>query len=177
MKSALLCLSAFCCVSFAADEDPFQPGTIISEFGKVAAVDSDVLIPPETKFMVRFDVGRGANKGINSSFDSEARFINLQAAAGVPTKDMQLAVVVHGSAAMDVTRDLFYKSQKKGRANGSATAVEVLQKHNVDFYICGQSAAHADIKKDQLLPGVKMAPSAMTIHALLDQQGFSLNPF
>ena len=55
--------------------------------------------------------------------------------------------------------------------------LQTLQENNVKFYLCGQSAAAQGIGKGDLLPGVKMALSAMTMHALLDQQGFSLNPF
>jgi hypothetical protein len=35
----------------------------------------------------------------------------------------------------------------------------------------------ADVATDDLLPGVEMALSAMTAHALLQNSGFTLNPF
>jgi intracellular sulfur oxidation DsrE/DsrF family protein len=47
----------------------------------------------------------------------------------------------------------------------------------VQLLVCGQSAAYCDVKSDDLLPGVEMALSAMTAHALLQQQGYTLNPF
>jgi len=34
-----------------------------------------------------------------------------------------------------------------------------------------------DIREADLLPGITMAPSAITAHALLQQQGYTLNPF
>jgi len=34
-----------------------------------------------------------------------------------------------------------------------------------------------DVGKDDLLPGVERVLSAMTLHALLQQQGYTLNPF
>ncbi|MDT3272587.1 DsrE family protein, partial [Shewanella sp. SP2S2-4] len=49
--------------------------------------------------------------------------------------------------------------------------------HGVKFYICGQSAAYFDLTSTSLLPGVDMALSAMTAHAILAQQGYSENPF
>tara|TARA_Y100000588_G_scaffold170524_1_gene184375 strand:+ start:507 stop:614 length:108 start_codon:yes stop_codon:yes gene_type:complete len=33
------------------------------------------------------------------------------------------------------------------------------------------------VKQQQLIPGVQMALSAMTAHAQLQQQGYTLNPF
>jgi intracellular sulfur oxidation DsrE/DsrF family protein len=43
--------------------------------------------------------------------------------------------------------------------------------------VCGQSAAFNDVTNEDLLPGVHMALSAMTAHAQLQQEGYTLNPF
>ncbi|MEE2877945.1 MAG: DsrE family protein, partial [Pseudomonadota bacterium] len=43
--------------------------------------------------------------------------------------------------------------------------------------LCGQTAAAREIEKDDLIPGVQIALSAMTAHAVLANQGYSLNPF
>ncbi len=159
-------------------DGPFHTGSVISDFGNVATVVSDVEIPEGTKFKVRFDVGRKANaNSINTTFDSAARFINLNVAAGMPEESMQIAIVVHGSAAQDVTRQAFYRAKNEGRNNQSEKAIATLLSHNVQFFLCGQSAAFQGIEKQDLLEGVKVAPSAMTMHALLDLQGYSLNPF
>ena len=71
----------------------------------------------------------------------------------------------------------FFAAHKDGRANASAAAIAQLQDHGVEFYLCGQSAAAQGISNADLLPGVKMSLSAMTAHALLQQQGFTINPF
>jgi len=52
-----------------------------------------------------------------------------------------------------------------------------LLKNNVEIIVCGQSAAAHGVAKTDLLSGVKMALSAMTARALLQQQGYTLNPF
>lgn len=159
-------------------DDVFKPGNAIKEYGKIAAVQSDVEIPSGTIFKVRFDVGEAfPNRPINRTFDSAARFINLKDATGVPLEDVRIAIVVHGSASLDVTQDEFYAKKRGVKTNGSAEVVAQLQKHGVKIYICGQSAAYSGIKKKDLLPGVKVAHSAMTVHALLGQQGYLLNPF
>ena len=176
LSSGLLIVCCGWLVGMTLD-DVFKPGVAITEFGRIAAVDSDVEIPQGTVFKVRFDAGRGATKGINSTFDSVARFINLKQAAGVPLENVHIAIVIHGSAAIDVTKDEFYSAKRKGQKNGSSNAVATLQKHNVKIYICGQSAAFNGIRKVDLLPGVKVAHSAMTVHALLGNEGYQLNPF
>ncbi len=151
---------------------------VIAGFGKSLPVATDIAIPLETKFKIRFDVAEKAAAGsINQTFDLAARFINLHVAAGIPPENIDIAIVVHGGAAFDVTRSESYRIFNQNRDNASAAAIETLQKHNVMFYLCGQSAGAQAIGKGDLLPGVKMALSAMTMHALLEQQGFSLNPF
>ena len=167
------------CQAVPQDSDsPFQKGTVIPDFGNFATVESDVEIPAGTVLKVRFDVGRKARKNsINTTFDSVARFINLNVAAGIPAENLKVAIVVHGSAALDVTKQNFYGAKNEGQSNASEKAVETLLKHNVRFILCGQSAAYQGITKKDLLEGVKVAPSAMTMHALLDLEGFSLNPF
>ena len=53
----------------------------------------------------------------------------------------------------------------------------VMTDQGVRFIVCGQSAAGQGVAKSELLPGVEMALSAMTAHALLQQQGYTVNPF
>ncbi|MBI1364688.1 MAG: hypothetical protein GC153_01850 [Alphaproteobacteria bacterium] len=164
---------AFLSVRAFAAESPFHPGPVIPEFGKVASVETDMPIPAGTDFKVQFDVTDAAKPGeINRSFDTAARFINMHVENGVPLDHIHLALVVHGPA----TNDLLAKS-KDGSANANAPLVAALIKNGVDIYLCGQAAAAHGVAKKDLLPGVKLALSAMTAHALLSQQGYSLNPF
>ena len=110
------------------------------------------------------------------SFGSGARFLNMHAAAGVPSRHMQLAFVVHGPAVFDVVRQQRFHAEK-GTDNGSEALIATLLEHGVEIYVCGQSAAYHNIGTDDLLPGVTMSLSAMTAHALLQQRGYTLNPF
>jgi intracellular sulfur oxidation DsrE/DsrF family protein len=48
----------------------------------------------------------------------------------------------------------------------------------VRIILCGQSAAGLGLDETaDLLPGVEVALSAMTAHALLQQDGYTVNPF
>jgi len=162
----------------AAQAEPFRSGPVFTDFGKTAPVDSDLPIPKGTVFKVAFDVAKGAEPGeINRTFDSAARFINMHVSAGVPARNIHLAVVVHGTAGWDVTTDAVYRAHNADKPNGSAAAVSALLERGVRIYLCGQSAARMGIAKADLIPGVKLSLSAMTAHALLQQQGYTLNPF
>ena len=62
-------------------EGVFTVGPAVN-FGKIANVESDVEIPKDMVFNIRFDSGRSSPRlKVNSTFDSAARFINLKRAA------------------------------------------------------------------------------------------------
>ncbi|MAK64885.1 MAG: hypothetical protein CMF75_09160 [Maricaulis sp.] len=152
-----------------AGPDAFGPGPVIPEFGPIATVEGRLEIPEGTVFRLSFDTSTGAeDDALNSTFTSAARFLNMHAASGVPVEDIHLAIVVHGGAIHDVSTE---------RAGQNADLVAALVEHGVRFYVCGQSAAWYDVSSEDLLPGVDLALSAMTMHALLQADGYSLNPF
>jgi intracellular sulfur oxidation DsrE/DsrF family protein len=108
---------------------------------------------------------------LNRGLESAARFLNMHARAGIPPENIRLAIVVRGAAA----RDLIVHP-RPGEDNANAGLVAALIANHVDIYLCGQTAAHYDISASDLLPGVRLALSAMTAHALLQQEGYTLNP-
>jgi intracellular sulfur oxidation DsrE/DsrF family protein len=97
----------------------------------------------------------------------------------VPQENIRLAVVVHGKAALELLTDAAHAANPASRKgdNPSGNLVQVLLAEDVRFILCGQSAAAYGIKPEDLIPGVEMALSAMTAHALLQQNGFTVNPF
>lgn len=156
----------------------FHAGSTIPSFGAVASVDGHAPIPPESTFSIAFDVSEPGKPGsISRSIETAARFINMHVEAGVPREAIRLALVVHGQAAFDLTDAATYAGKHDGAANANLAAIATLLKHDVQFILCGQSAAALGIQRDSLAPGVRMALSAMTAHALLQQQGYTLNPF
>lgn len=163
----LFCLSILSCMAHA-DMSAFTTGPAIEGYGPVADIDITVPVPKKAAFKHSFDVSKRAADGeLNRTLASAARFINMHARAGIPEKRIRVAIVVHGEAVHDVTRE----------ALGNAGLVAALVEHGVRIYVCGQSAAYYGVAADELLAGVDMALSAMTAHALLQQEGYTLNPF
>ena len=151
-----------------ADMSSFTAGPVIRDYGPVVDIDVTLPLPKNAELRHSFDVAEGAEDGeLNRTLVSAARFINMHARAGVAAERIEVAVVVHGKAIHDVSRE----------ATVNAGLVAALVDHGVQIIVCGQSAAYYGVTTDDLLPGVKMALSAMTAHALLQQQGYSLNPF
>lgn len=170
-----LCASAICSAATLAAPEDFVAGPLLENFGAVASVENQMPIPAGTVFRVAFDVSTPADVGeLNRNLVSAARFLNMHAAAGIAPEDLHLAIVVHGGAVQDVTLGSHYTP---GVEPANAELVAALVAHGVQIYVCGQSAAYHDVDAEDLLPGVTMALSAMTAHALLQQDGYTLNPF
>lgn len=164
----------------AQDRSAFKPGPVLTEFGPHAPVPGMAALPDDTEFAVAFDVSTPAEEGsANRGFESAARFLNMHVANGVPQENIRLVVVVHGKASLELLSNAAHAANPLSRQgdNPSAKLVEALLAEDVRFILCGQSAAVYGIKPEDLIPGVEMALSAMTAHALLQQNGFTVNPF
>lgn len=172
---AVLTAGALGAAAAWAGPDDFATGPLIEAYGAVAPIEVQMPIPDGTVFRVAFDVAAQAEVGeTNRKLVSAARFLNMHAAAGVAPEDIRLAIVVHGGAVRDVSTAGHFTP---AAAPANADLVATLLAHGVRIYVCGQSAAYHDVSADDLMPGVTMALSAMTAHALLQQDGYTLNPF
>jgi intracellular sulfur oxidation DsrE/DsrF family protein len=159
-----------------AGMDQFAYGPAIKDFGAVAKVDSDLPLAPGIDYKLDFDIGEGVPGKVNTDLDSVARLINMLAASGVPMSKIHPAVVVWSGGMIDVTKQARYEKESGGVANPNIPLVKELIASGVQIYVCGQSAAKYDVAKSDLLPGVKMALSGMTTHAMLHEQGYLVNP-
>ena len=162
----------------AAQTEAFHAGPVIRDYGAIASVEADVPIPRDALFHVSFDVSERADAGERSRrLESAARLLNMLAQAGVPPERVRIAIVVHGGATLDLTDAETYAARSDGAQNANADLIAALIRSGVEIHLCGQCAAAYRIDRDALLPGVRMALSAKTAHALLQQRGYTLNPF
>ncbi|MFC4698940.1 DsrE family protein [Glaciecola siphonariae] len=175
------CFAIFACalISFtsqARQMSNFDDGPLIQKYGKHAPV-AKPHVDESSKFKVAFDVAAAAKAGeINKRFDSLARFINMHVAAGVAKENIELALVVHGRAALDLLKNESYQ-RVNSTNNANIELLNVLMKNQVSVVLCGQTANAYEIQQNQLVDGVRIELSAMTAHALLQQQGYTVNPF
>ena len=161
----------------ASAAEGFSNGPVFKDYGKNVVIPGGLAEPAAQHFKVVFDVAeRKPEGGLNDSFNSIARFINMHVRAGVPRENIQVALVVHGKAGFDLMHNDAY-SDKFVEDNASAELVGQLLNADVSIHLCGQSASFMGIAADQVIPGVQMSLSAMTANALLQQQGYTLNPF
>ncbi|WP_298021078.1 DsrE family protein [uncultured Parasphingopyxis sp.] len=179
-KTIPLALAAFLAAPPAAqtpDFSTFAAGPVFTEFGEHAPVEGMEPIPEGARFMIAYDVSEKAEDGQpNRRIATPARFMNMHVAAGVPEENIKLVVVVHGRAVFDLVTDTAREASDM-EPNASASMVETMLAHGIRFVVCGQSAAVYGVKKADLIEGVELDLSAMTAHALLQQQGYTVNPF
>ena len=160
-----------------AGADKFMAGPVIKNYGKHAKVQQDLKLDDNLMLNVAFDLSEQAKVGeVNRKIDSLARFINMHVANGVKAENIHLALVVHGKAGFDLLKGGLYQ-EKFQQTNANNALLQELMKNQVDVYLCGQSAAYIGITNEMIQPGVKMALSAMTAHAVLQNKGYKVNPF
>lgn len=154
----------------------FNDGQQITGFGEHGPVE-DVTLQSDTLFKIAIYVVKAADPGeINRQFYRLAQFINMHVAIGVKPKNIELALIVHGKASLDLLdHPTFQKAFQLHNPN--RLLLEALMANQVQVILCGQSATTYEINYSQLIDGVQMHLSAMIAHALLQQQGYTLNPF
>ena len=163
--------------TLAQENAPFT-GPVF-DFAQTVRIDNpEMRVPKDKVLKVVFDTYTGAVSGKpNSTFISAARFINMHVADGHPQENIKVAIVVHGTTSIEVTKDEFYGQHHDGHKNANAPIIAELIKEGVEIYICGQSATFRGVTRENILPGIKFSTSAMTAHAMLQSEGYTLIPW
>jgi intracellular sulfur oxidation DsrE/DsrF family protein len=174
--AALLLLPASALAQTPANR---STGPVILDFGPTFEVPApDVGAPTDATYRVIFDIGQAADTpdGRSARFETVARFLNMHVKAGVPLENLDVVVAVHGTAGKDLLQDEAYRA-RYGMDNPNAALILALVEAGVEVALCGQTAASRGLPREDLLPGVKMALSAMTSLVTRQNQGYALIPW
>ena len=171
--AAVLCL--------AANLNAAEPvtGPVIEAYGPVYPVaEGSFNLKPETVYKVSMDVSASEDfsDDVNRRLESAARFLNMHARNGIDPKNIELVIVVHGSAAKDLLKDEAYQ-ERFDEPNPNTAMLAALHEAGVRIYLCGQTAAYRGFAAKDLNPAVSLALSAMTVHVRLQSEGYALIPF
>jgi intracellular sulfur oxidation DsrE/DsrF family protein len=156
-----------------------QGGPLIERFGAVYPVaHPDFATPTDLEYRVVFDLSHSPEdySAVNPRIGTLARFLNMHAQAGVPQENMELALVLHGTAGKDALHHTAYH-ERFGVENPNLELLQALHEAGVQIYLCGQTASHRGYPREDLVSSVELALSAMTVFAVLQSQGYQLNPF
>ena len=139
-----------------------QAGPVINGGGKHAPVPNATFeVPRDLSYKVVWNVQVGSAKPgeANDAFNVPARFVNQGAVLGMPRENVQVAVVVHGTAGEELLDNAEYRA-RKGVDNPNIALLEEMSRAGVRIILCGQTAANRKMPREHVLPFVKVAPSA-----------------
>ncbi len=178
LSTALLTVAALAAPLAAQPLSIAQAGPIIGEYGAVYEVTSPDFATPTGPFKVVFEVAVGApDPGqLNARLETVARYLNMHAHAGILAEDMEISLVVHGSAGKDLLGREGFRA-RQGVDNPNYDMIQQLIEAGVEVVLCGQTQVHRGLRRGQLAPGVKVALSAMTALVALQSRGYQLIAF
>jgi intracellular sulfur oxidation DsrE/DsrF family protein len=158
--------------------------------GALAAQDRDAVIQregasplatgitfPASKdlpYRIAWGINVGSEKpdAIVEGFRRPANFLFLGDKNGVPRKNMHLAIVIWGTATHSLLKNEAYKAAK-GADNASIPLLEALSEAGVQVIVCGEALINRKLNSADLLPFVKVAPTATMALATLHAQGYA----
>jgi intracellular sulfur oxidation DsrE/DsrF family protein len=129
------------------------------------------------KALFVINAGGGDSVKVNEQLITVARFYNVHVRNGIPEDRLKTAAVFHGNGWPALLNDAAFAARFGGKPNPSKRLVEELLQHGAQLILCGQTAGNRGIRRDELLPGVKVATSAMTAVNVLQSQGYLYNPW
>ena len=145
--------------------------------GVIPVKDPTEIPDPKMDFKLLFEL-TSANpdstaKDINAGLAEVARKINLHVASGVPLKKIFPVLVIHGPALYAFTNNDVYKEKYK-TDNPNLKLIKELEALGTRFIGCGQAMAFLDIKREMLLPVMKVSLTAQTALANYQLKGYVL---
>ena len=150
----------------------------IKGYGPAYPLPNAALQPDKSiKYKVLFDI-TGAAKSVdkvNPGLDHVARFINLMAFGGMMSREMELAVVVHGPATPIVLRNEIFKARFK-KANPNEEIIKDLNAAGVKLYVCGQALAEKRFKEEWVNEQISVALSALVVVPTFQLKGYAYLP-
>lgn len=110
-------------------------------------------------------------KEINDGLVEVARIINLHVASGIPIKKIFPVIVIHAGALAAITTNVYYKDRYK-MDNPNLKLISDLENLGTKFIACGQAMAFLKIKKEDLLPQIKVSLTAQTVITSYQLKGY-----
>jgi intracellular sulfur oxidation DsrE/DsrF family protein len=110
-------------------------------------------------------------KEINYGLTEVSRVINLHVASGIPVKKIFPVIVIHAGALNAITINTYYNEHFK-MDNPNLKIISELEKLGTKFIACGQAMAFFNIKKEDLLPEVKVSLTAQTVLTAYQLKGY-----
>lgn len=170
---ALLSMLVSATLLGAAADSPSLLFPQIAGYGGIAATP-DAAEPPRAEARIVFDIVAEAKPAeVNKGLESVARYLNLNAHAGLKPTDVKLALVLHGAATKSALRDDAYGRVTSVATNPNLPLIAALRRHGVEVFVCGQALARQKMARTDVASDVTVAVSAMTVNANKQRDGYA----
>ncbi len=147
--------------------------------GIVPVKDPAEIPDPNMDYKILFELTANnpdtAMKEINLGLDEIARVINLHVASGIPVKRILPVIVVHAAALNALKNNEAYQKKYK-MDNPSIKLIGDLEKIGAKFIACGQAMEFFEVKKEELLPNIKVSLTAQTAITQYQLKGYVWHP-
>lgn len=147
--------------------------------GVIPVTDPTEIPDPNIDYKILFEL-TGNNpdstiKDINYGLAEIARVINLHIASGVPVKRIIPVIVAHAGVLHSLkNNEAFQKKYKIDNPN--IKIIDDLKKLGAKFIVCGQAMAFLEVKKEELLPDIKISLTAQTVLTHYQLKGYVWHP-
>jgi DsrE/DsrF-like family len=112
-------------------------------------------------------------KHVNEGLAEIGRIINLHIAAGVPKENLELAIIIHGSAMNVYLKNEVYQKKFKTDNPNLDILSQFLNLHT-KLMACGQAELFFNIPPEDMIPEVKTAFSANIVLSTYQLKGYVL---
>ena len=146
----------------------------VKEFGSVLLMGKAEHQPRRGAKVVMDITVASKDDELNYGLERAARLLNLYASAGVPDRNVQVSLVLHGEATRAALNDEAYASRYKTRANPSRELVKALKDAGVEMFVCGHAMHNKKIGNDEILPEFAVAVAALTVVINKQTEGYVL---
>lgn len=190
MKPVLLVIvTLIFTINFATAQKGDALNPIVKGFGGVYEIEDAVEMPENKKTKLLVDLMKAETNRGNPDAEPDfskpiwglintARLLNLHGVGGVSKENLEVIVVVHGTAVMSLFEDKTYQEFfETSYDNPNLPILDALHEAGVRVVVCGQSLLARDIKKDQLFTHTEIALSALTTISKRVQEGYVIYKF
>lgn len=151
---------------------------IVRDFGGIYEIENS--INPDTdleyKIVVDLKTLQPDKNSINPGLNNVARMMNLHGLGGVRAENLNVVVVVHGSATETILNNKGYQ-RKNGVGNPNLKLIDALKDAGADFYVCGQSLLARGYPQEEVNAEVKTGLSMLTVVTTYMHDGYKLLVF
>lgn len=175
MRGLALALAGLAAVaaSGAVADGPVFLFPQVARFGGIVKTPN-AAEPPRRGAKIVFDITADSKpEEVNKGLESVARYLNLNAEAGLKPADAKLALVLHGGATKAALGDEAYAKHVAAMKNPNLELIRELKTCGVEVFVCGQSLARNKYAAAEVAGDVTIAVAALTVNANKQQDGYS----